>query len=211
MYLVYGICLTFWIILFIKNFRTIKSKKYAPVFAFILLMTTVALIQMANPTMLLVSSAQVFVTVLMYFTIENPDVKMVNKVNKANESLDIANQTIKQQMAELEESQDLLVKQAQMVTFGELAAGMAHDINTPISTIKNGMFGLKGHINENEYTNKLVEHMNISIEKIISITKSMRNQIRNLGTKVNEEFIVSDVLEMSKLSLQPHLCMLIVN
>ena len=42
--------------------------------------------------MLLATSMETFVTVLMYFTIENPDMKMLEEVNKAKKISDNANQ-----------------------------------------------------------------------------------------------------------------------
>ena len=60
-----------------KNFKEIKNKKYLPLFAFIIIGTVVMIIQKLNPGLLLMTSMETFVTFLMYFTIENPDVKLI--------------------------------------------------------------------------------------------------------------------------------------
>ena len=66
-----------------KNFKEIKNKKYLPLFAFIIIGTVVMIIQKLNPGLLLMTSMETFVTFLMYFTIENPDIKMIEELTKA--------------------------------------------------------------------------------------------------------------------------------
>ena len=65
-----------------KNFKEIKNKKYLPLFAFIIIGTVVMIIQKLNPGLLLMTSMETFVTFLMYFTIENPDIKMIEELTK---------------------------------------------------------------------------------------------------------------------------------
>lgn len=65
-----------------KNFKEIKNKKYLPLFAFIIIGTVVMIVQKLNPGLLLMTSMETFVTFLMYFTIENPDIKMIEELTK---------------------------------------------------------------------------------------------------------------------------------
>ena len=65
-----------------KNFKEIKNKKYLPLFAFIIIGSVVMIIQKLNPGLLLMTSMETFVTFLMYFTIENPDIKMIEELTK---------------------------------------------------------------------------------------------------------------------------------
>ena len=65
-----------------KNFKEIKNKKNLPLFAFIIIGTVVMIIQKLNPGLLLMTSMETFVTFLMYFTIENPDIKMIEELTK---------------------------------------------------------------------------------------------------------------------------------
>lgn len=71
-----------YLIMLFRNHKRINIKKFIPVFAFVLLIIGSALIQKSNPQVLLVTSAAVFVTFLMYFTIENPDTKMIQELNQ---------------------------------------------------------------------------------------------------------------------------------
>lgn len=81
-YILSGVLLLICIILMIKNFRQIRIKKYLPLLAFIIVGGLVAVVQFIFPDILLMSSLQTLITVLMYFTIENPDLRMIEELNK---------------------------------------------------------------------------------------------------------------------------------
>ena len=51
----------------------------------IIMMVFVFIIRQVNPGITIINSAFAFVTVLMYFTIENPDLKMVNELLRNKE------------------------------------------------------------------------------------------------------------------------------
>ena len=95
---------------------------------------------------------------------------------------------------ELKEKQEVIVKQGQLVSIGEVAGGVAHDINTPISAIKTGIVMLKDS-SVNEEQTEILDRMDNCATKIINIVNSMRNQIRNLGGDVNVVFKISDVVD----------------
>ena len=98
-------------------------------------------------------------------------------------------------MIALEEKQEIIAKQAQLVSIGELAGGVAHDINTPISAIKTGITMLKGINSQRPDEEKsIIETMDNCSDKIINIVNSMRNQIRNLGGNTNIRFKISSVV-----------------
>ena len=67
----------------LRQYQHLKSKKYLPLFSFISIGTVVMIIQKLNPGLLLMTAMETFVTFLMYFTIENPDIKMIDELTKA--------------------------------------------------------------------------------------------------------------------------------
>lgn len=96
---------------------------------------------------------------------------------------------------QIEEKQEIIVKQGQLVSIGELAGGVAHDINTPISAIKTGILMLNQmNDSRSEEEKQIIERMDNCATKIINIVNSMRNQIRNLGGDSNIEFKISEVI-----------------
>lgn len=74
-----------WIIILLIRIKRIKEKKYWPMIFYIILGALIGFIQSGHPEYLLATSMVVFVTFLMYFTIENPDMKMLNEMTKNNE------------------------------------------------------------------------------------------------------------------------------
>ena len=57
------------------NFRNFKDKRFLPLVVFVIFGSVCSAIQYFNPGLLLATAVHVFVTFLMYFTIENPDVQ----------------------------------------------------------------------------------------------------------------------------------------
>lgn len=101
----------------------------------------------------------------------------------------------KEDIAKIEEKQEIIVKQGQLVSIGELAGGVAHDINTPISAIQTGILMLKEMTSERtEEEKEILQRMDNCAVKIINIVNSMRNQIRNLGGTTNVKIKISDVV-----------------
>ena len=78
--------------LVIKNFKNIKSKKYIPLLVFMILGIISAILQSVFPQLLILASVETFVVVVMYFTIENPDMKMLKEMHDAKEISDNANE-----------------------------------------------------------------------------------------------------------------------
>ncbi len=76
----------------IWNIKNIKDKRFFPILLFLLLGGICSYIQYKNPGLLLATSVHAFITFLMYFTIENPDTKVLQEMHKAKEISDNANE-----------------------------------------------------------------------------------------------------------------------
>lgn len=97
----------------------------------------------------------------------------------------------KKYIESINQKQEMLVKQGQMVTLGELAGGMAHDINTPISAISTGITMLEKDLTKEQQT-EIIKTMRECTDKIIKIVNDLRNQIRNIGAQDNQAFKLID-------------------
>lgn len=110
-------------IFMLKSIKRIKNKKYLPIILYMIGGTVVMLIQKLNPGLLLMTSAETFVTFLMYFTIENPDMKLINELELAKNSAEKANRAKT-----------------------EFLSSMSHEIRTPL----NAIVGLSEIINKTD-------------------------------------------------------------
>ena len=80
------------IIALIRNIKNIKDKRFFPILIFLIVGGIASYIQYMNPGLLLATPIHAFITFLMYFTIENPDVKMIEEYHKVKEISDNANE-----------------------------------------------------------------------------------------------------------------------
>ncbi|MBP3919988.1 MAG: response regulator [Bacilli bacterium] len=83
--LLYILCVIYssiWIYVIFKKNKKIGKKKFYPFIALIMCFVLVLVVRAINPAILLNSFTVAFATALMFFTIENPDVKMVSALNQ---------------------------------------------------------------------------------------------------------------------------------
>lgn len=75
-----------------KNRKNMKNIQYYPLYVLIVLMIIVLIIRNVNPGIILINSTFAFITVLMYFTIENPDVQIMEELYKNKKLVEKSNQ-----------------------------------------------------------------------------------------------------------------------
>lgn len=72
----------------IKNFKKDNIKKFIPLFFLVVLGIASLLIRRIAPEILLISLVASYADLIMFFTIENPDVKMINELNRNKKLLE---------------------------------------------------------------------------------------------------------------------------
>ena len=113
---VYAICAVYIILSLFESIRITRKgyyKKAVPVFALIFLGAGAAVIQKSIPNLIIVPSVIVYIELIMFFTIENPDLKMLEEYNKNRELVETG----------FEERANLLFK-------------ITQDVKNPIKKIK---------------------------------------------------------------------------
>lgn len=76
----------------IRNFKNIKNKKYLPIYVYMVIGVLVGIVQKLHPEILAFTSMEAFITVIMYFTIENPDKKLLEEIHTSKKIADAANE-----------------------------------------------------------------------------------------------------------------------
>ena len=124
-------------------FRKKIGKAYVPILWFVFSMAIVLIIQKINPQITLLLLCNTVVTVIMYFTIENPDMMMVKQLNFAREQADKANNAK-----------------------SEFLSNMSHEIRTPL----NAIVGFSQALSEEDIPDSAKEEVNLIFQKLKQIS-----------------------------------------
>jgi two-component system NtrC family sensor kinase len=95
------------------------------------------------------------------------------KINQANEALKSANETLEHRVAErtkelsqalthLKESELMLIQTEKMSSLGQMVAGIAHEINTPLAYVKSSLASVKDRLPE-------VENIVVECQKLLEM------------------------------------------
>ena len=179
LYIFSSVVIAVMIILIIINIRKIEKKKFIPLFAFFVLGFIVIYIQYNNPSLILLTSAETFITFLMYFTIENPDVRLIEQLEVAREQADKANRA----------KTDFL-------------SSMSHEIRTPL----NAIVGFSDCIMDSETLGEAKENatdiINASqtlleiVNGILDISKIEAGKIEIVNSRYNAPLVFEELAKL---------------
>ncbi len=132
-----------------------------------------------------------------------------NKINKnnilpimSNDELGDLSYYYNKIQEKLISQQDIISIQSKFSAIGEVAAGMAHDINSPASAIEgtiNLLYDFKVESDEEEYK-LLLDNMKIAIDKILKLVNNAREQFRNHDNLDKKRFTLNELLMSVKVA-----------
>lgn len=100
------------VLILLLNYKKIFNKKYLPIFSLLVLMAIAVIVRYINQTLIVIPSIIVYTNMIMYFTIENPDIKLLNEVEAARDKAEKAN-----------------------AAKTDFLSSMSHEIRTPLNAI----------------------------------------------------------------------------
>lgn len=117
-----------------------------------------------------------------------------DETGKLTDSFNKIQEMTQENIKELNEKQELIIRQEKLSILGEMAGGMAHDINNPASAI-NMSINVLYNIDDNEKKKEILDNMKECTKRILTIVSSVRDQFRNMGDTTKEEFSLNSVLK----------------
>ncbi|MGN1357844.1 MAG: hypothetical protein ACI4WU_00605, partial [Bacilli bacterium] len=80
LYILVGTYVLLITIVMLINYKSLTNKKYIPLYVLIIIILITMLVRRVNPGLLVISSVVAYVDLIMYFTIENPDMKLLKEM-----------------------------------------------------------------------------------------------------------------------------------
>lgn len=180
-YIVGIIYATFAVISMLINYKNVKKIKCIPLLGYILVSFPVVAFQMIYPDALLTTPMEAFITFLMYFTIENPDVKMIEQLNIAKSEAEHANNAK-----------------------SEFLSSMSHEIRTPL----NAIVGFSQALSEEDLPDQAKEEVNDIlmasdtlldiVNGILDISKIEANKLEIVNTEYDINKVFEELISLTK-------------
>lgn len=170
-------CILFSLLCLILNFKRNNYKKYLPLFLFVFEICLMLFVRVINPSVQLICTLLTINTVLMYFTIENPDVSMINELYK--------NKNIMEQT--YEDKSNFLFE-------------LTQEVRDPIININNIYDNVKDSKHISDYKDSLEKihtyskKLDFIVNEILDVSNLDSSKLRFVDKKYNIETVYNELL-----------------
>ena len=171
-----GVYMIAWICLLVKNLKEITSKKYIPMFVVIIFLVLNIFLQSYDPSILVATVVGTLTCYTMFFTIENPDIKMLNELYKNKELME----------QNYEDKYNFLFEMTQearkpLININNLNSELRMEDDP--NKLKEGLLTMNG----------LVRQLDFSINNILNISSLDIQKVKVVNNKYDLEKICRDL------------------
>ncbi len=173
------------IIAFVKHYKSLMPRERIPMFILLIIIGLIIVLKDITPELQIFATSFSFITVLMFFTIENPDVKMINELNMARDRADKANNAKT-----------------------EFLSNMSHEIRTPLNAIVGFSNSLIDDSDDKEkikddakYIVNASQNLLELVNGILDISKIEAGKIEIVNTEYDMKDALDNLVALSKARL----------
>ncbi len=120
----------------------------------------------------------------------NLNIEMLESLENQRSHRGLLEQQIDEQTSVIKESQAMVLQQEKLAAIGQLAAGVAHEINNPLGFISSNLNAMKNYINKNETYLKAVD------EALGSLPGKAKSNLQTVYTEQKINLVREDLHEL---------------
>lgn len=176
-----AICIIASLIFMLMGYKSIQKSKFIPLISYIIIFPVVIVLQYTYPEFLLTTTIETFITFLLYFTIENPDLKTIDALGEAKQRAEEANKTKT-----------------------EFLYSISHEIRTPLASIIGFTDSLSDRDLDDEAKNDLLNISNSAknllqvVNGILDISKLEVKSVQLVKKRYNLGNMLDELVSFSK-------------
>ena len=114
--------------------------------------------------------------------------RLASDLSKKNIEIDEKRRELQKAYEELQKTQSQMLQREKMASVGQLAAGVAHEINNPMGFITGNIGALK------KYMKKFVEFIEIQAEMLASL--GAEDRVKEAREKLKLDFLIKDINDL---------------